>query len=163
NVATTGTAVPVTAPGTTTINFALAPGGTVTGTVTNAVTGAPLNLVPMQLYDLSGRTLQNTATNASGVYTFSSGVPSGSYLARTVGGSGQGLIDELYNDIPCPPVNCNVLAGTPISVTTGLATTANFALSPGGSFSGVITNAVTGSQPSLIQVSVYNSAGIQIS
>ncbi len=136
---TTGTPVSVTAPSTTAgIDFVLAPGGRVAGRITDA-SGAPLANVSVQFYDSAGAFRGSGYTDASGVYT-STGMPSGTYYARTSNSSG--YFDELYDDIPCPAGSCSLTAGTPIAVTVPNTTTGvNFALAPGGRISGTIKSA----------------------
>src|SRR6185295_4981805 len=132
-----GTLVPVTANTVTpNINFALPAGGSIGGTITNAVGGAPIPNVRAQLFSSTGVPMGSFSSNASGVYT-TSGLPPGTYYVRT--GAAPNFIDKLWNNIPCP---CTVTAGTPIVVTgTASVTGINFALSPAAST--VVTTAAT--------------------
>ena len=43
-------------------------------------------------------------TNTAGVYTSYTGLPAGTYYART--SNSAGYLDELYNNIPCPGGGC---------------------------------------------------------
>ncbi len=151
---TGGTPINVTAPLTSAINIALAPGGRVSGTVTDVTTGQPLAYVTVSLYGPGGTWLGHGYTNGSGVYT-TSGVPTGTYYART--SNPLGYIDELYDNILCP---CTVTEGTPIAVTAGATTTGiNFALGSGGRISGTVTSAATGTPLANVLVDIYTSAG----
>ncbi len=99
---TSGTGVSVTAGATTGgINFGLAVGGRITGTVTDAGTGAPLANIEVDIYNSSGNAVDYTSTNASGVYTKATGLPTGTYYLIT--NNNVGYINELYNNIPCTP------------------------------------------------------------
>lgn len=158
-----GAAIPVTQGATTSgRNFALAMGGTVTGTITNAQTATPVTGTVYVYIEVNGVAFgRSAAADASGVYTVR-GLPTGTYYAFTsVGG---GLVNEIYDDIPCYD-SCfypNALRlGAPIPVTAGATTTGrDFALSPGGGIFGSVTDAVTGQPPAgSITVSLYAVAG----
>ena len=155
--ATTGTPIAATSPNTTSgVNFALAPGGSITGTVTNTSTSAPAAGVSVTILSSTGTSLTTVTTNASGVYT-ANGLATGTYFART--SNSLGLIDQLYANIGCAGSLCTATTGTPISVTAPGTTTADFALSPGGSVIGTVTNASTSAPVASVTVSVYNGAG----
>ncbi|HET8674290.1 MAG TPA: carboxypeptidase-like regulatory domain-containing protein, partial [Blastocatellia bacterium] len=153
----TGTAVAVTDGATTSgINFALAPGGRISGTVTNASTAAPLVGVNVQIFDSGGAFVANGNTDGSGNYISDAGLPAGNYFART--NNSQGFIDKLYNNITCAP--CNPTSGTPITV-TGTSTTSgiNFALNAGGRISGNVTDASSAAAIANVNVDIFNSTG----
>ena len=154
---TAGTNVSVTA-GTTTggIDFALTLGGTISGTVTDAGAGMPLASF-VQVYTASGGWAGGAATNAAGVYMVP-GLATGAYYLRTSNSSP--YLDERYNDLPCPAVDCTVTAGTSVSVTAG-ATTANidFGLTLGGTITGTVTDEATGAPVAGIFVQVYAASG----
>jgi hypothetical protein len=156
---TGGTPISVTVGSTTTgINFGLARGGRISGTVTDAGTGAPLASVSLYVYSTSGSYVSRGYTNSSGVYTTYNGLPTGTYYART--SNSQGYLDELYNNLPCPGGSCTVTSGTPISVTAGATTTGiNFGLARGGRISGTVTDAFTAQPLASVEVDIYNSAG----
>jgi 5-hydroxyisourate hydrolase-like protein (transthyretin family) len=63
------------------INAALAAGGTVTGTVSDATSHAPLAGVQVQLLDATGNVLAGANTRANGTYTMT-GIPTGSYHVK---------------------------------------------------------------------------------
>jgi hypothetical protein len=154
---TSGTQVPVTLGATTSnINFVLALGGRITGTVTDA-TPNPVANVQVTIFDSTGNDVDQTLTNASGNYS-TAGLPSGTYYAGT--NNHVGLVDELYNNIICPHGFCNPLNGTAITVTSP-STTANinFALAPGGTLTGTVTAAAGGAPISGLFVGIFNSSG----
>ncbi|HXY39136.1 MAG TPA: carboxypeptidase regulatory-like domain-containing protein [Vicinamibacteria bacterium] len=157
---TSGTPI-VVRPGATTagIDFPLPRGGRITGRLTDAVTGLPIASAYVDVFDSSGQAVTYGTADSSGTYTQYSGLPSGTYYVRTEAYS---YLDELYADIPCVQGACTVTSGTPIAVTTGLATTGiDFSLTPGGRISGTVKEAVTG-QPVPADVEVYDSSGVHV-
>lgn len=141
----TGTPIVVTAGGTVAgRNFALAPGGSVTGTVRSAATNAPLAGVGVFVYTRVGTTgvfAGSATTNSAGVYVIP-GLPSGAYFAAT--STALGYIGEIFDNILCP-ISCSssvmTNSGHPIAVTAGAATAnIDFALDFGGSITGVVTD-----------------------
>jgi hypothetical protein len=159
NVTTSGgTLVPVTAGvNTPNINFALGPGGRISGTITNANGGAPLQNVQAQVFNSNGFGMGSTNTNASGFFN-GFAVPAGTYFVRT--NNTLGFINELWDNIPCPGSSCFVTTGTPITVTVGAITpNINFALTAGGSITGTVTNQGNGQPIANLQVQVFNSSG----
>jgi protocatechuate 3,4-dioxygenase beta subunit len=152
---TTGTPIPV-ALNTETggIDFALEKLGTVSGTVTDAVTGEPLDSVPVYVWNSLGSYAGSGYSDASGHYR-TSGLPGGTYFATTESYS---YSNELYDDIPCPGT-CTVTSGTPIAVTLNAETGGiDFALDKLGTISGTVTDAATG-EPIGSGVYVWNSMG----
>ena len=181
---TIGTPVAVTAGTTHTgVNFAMGAGGSLSGTVTDAGTGVPLQGVQIAAYGSTGQWLKTVPTDAVGAFTMS-GLPAGTYYVST---SVPVLpppfyIDELFDNLPClgcvtitgaafPIVtlpctqSCTpVTSGTQVVVTNGTTRTGvDFALATGaGVITGVVTDAVTGIGLVNVQVSVYNPAGVVV-
>jgi hypothetical protein len=137
---TSGTAIVVTSPSTTAnINFVLAPGGTLTGTVTAAAGGAPISGLFVGIYNSGGTFLTGANTNGSGVYNTT--LPTGTYYAAVI--NAPGYANQLYNGIACAAF-CNITTGTPISVTAGSTTgNINFSLSAGGGITGTVIDGAT--------------------
>ena len=100
----------------------------------------------------------NAAVNASGVYTTTVPTtgPATTFVAFTTGAPG--LVNEVADDVPCP-VECSrtdaTVVGTAFAVAPGATVTKNFALSPGGTISGVVLDAVTRAPVNLIRVRVF--------
>ena len=151
-----GTPITVAAGATTSgIDFALTAGGIVTGTVTNAATGAPIVNATVLILSSDGFFGVGAFTDTSGNYKTTDGLPTGTYYARTESLS---FVNKLYNNFTCAP--CDERTGTPITVTAGATTSGiNFSLSQGGRISGRITNAATAAPLSGINVRIYNSLG----
>ena len=73
-------------------------------------------------------------------------------------------VDELYDDIPCPPSDflslCDFGSGTPIPVALSESVTGiDFALDLGGSIEGRLVDAATGEPASDQRVEVWDSSG----
>jgi hypothetical protein len=161
----TGTPIAVTLGVTTPdVNFQLDVGGSITGTITNAVTAAALQGVGVTVcaQTATGSSCSSgfdIPSNAAGQYSII-GLPSGTYYLST--SNSMGFVDEIFDNIPCvgPCTNANALGGAAITVTAGAPTTGrNFALAPGGAISGTVTVEAT-SAPLVSQtVSVYRSVG----
>ena len=159
---TTGTPVSVT-DGLTTIgiDFALTPGGRISGTVTEDVGFSGISSVYVDIYNSTGGYVSEGYTDGSGNYLSDAGLPTGNYYARTY--NGDGYIDELYDDIQCVG-NCDKTSGTPIAVTIGVETTGiDFELTEGGLISGSIEDGSTHLPISSAWVSIYNSNGDYVS
>jgi hypothetical protein len=112
---TSGTGVSVAAGSTTSgIDFALSPGGTITGFVTDASGLAAFGGL-VWAYGSSGASVGGTRILANGLYRIW-GLPADNYYVVAQGDGG--LIPEVYDNTPC--VGCNpVTAGTAVGPTTG--------------------------------------------
>ncbi|NIA01617.1 MAG: hypothetical protein GWO83_00555 [Bacteroidia bacterium] len=155
---TDGTLIAVTAGSTTTgIDFALTPGGRISGTVTDDDTAALLEGISVNIFDDSGDYVTGTNSDASGAYENFTGLPAGTYFLKTW--NDDGYVDELYDDMLCVG-GCTVTSGTPVVVTTGGTTTGiDFALTEGGSIAGTVTVDGSGTPLDTGYVRIYDSAG----
>jgi len=156
------TPVTVTPGGTTSgINFTLAQGGLITGTVTAAAGNTPLLGISAQVFNSAGVSFGNYNTDASGNYR-AGGLPAGTYYVRT--SNNAGYVNQLWQGGSCPQTGCLVTTGTPV-VVTGTSTTSgiNFALALGGRISGKVTDA-TNPQQALqnVQVGIFSSTGVNL-
>ena len=110
--------------------------GGISGTVTNASGGAPLQNVGVQVYNSTGGLVSSTSTDALGVYTVS-GLAAGTHFAKT--SNTQGYVEQLFSGKPCTGGFCSVTTGTPITVTDGTTTqNIDFALTAGGVITGTV-------------------------
>jgi hypothetical protein len=93
-------------------NFQLNAGavGGISGTVSDASTGLPLDGVDMRLSDALGYWVMGDQTNGDGAYEFP-GVGAGTYYVSTR--YTEDYVDELYDDFVCQP-GCDEELGTPI-------------------------------------------------
>ena len=154
---TSGTSIPVVLGATTTeVDFALSPGGRISGTVRDAVTELPLQNVSVRIYDSSENWVSSGYTDAAGNYLSDQGLLAGSYYAET---SNQlGYINELFDDVRCVGP-CDRASGTLIPVSEAVTTTeVDFWLDLGGRISGIVTDAVTGLPLEDIEVDIYDSS-----
>jgi 5-hydroxyisourate hydrolase-like protein (transthyretin family) len=93
------TPVAITAGGTTTVNFGLSAGDGISGTVTDAATGAPLAGISVNLFQVgSAQFAGSVTTNFRGQF-FMRGLPNGDYVAYT--SNSLGYFDEIHNNIRC--------------------------------------------------------------
>jgi hypothetical protein len=156
---TTGTPIPVTLGSTTgPINFALDLGGGIMGTVTAAISGAPLGNAQVEVFGSSGASAGSTYTNAQGAFVVGDLLP-GVYFARARHSTRLG---QLYDGLPCEP-SCTVTNGTPITVTGGVAKPGvDFSLTSLGAISGTVTVAGAGQPLSNEFVNVYDATGTYV-
>jgi hypothetical protein len=130
---------PITVTGTATtagISFVLSAGAGISGTATDARTGAPGPSINIQLFNSAGSFIKSGTTNSSGVYSVL-GLSTGTYYART--SLSTTYVSELYNNIDCPHNACVVSNGAPIAVTAGSTQGGiNFPLLPTGAADVVI-------------------------
>ena len=109
------------------IDFALAQGRSITGTVTDASGGAVVEGVSVDAYDASANYVVSATTNASGVYTIT-GLAPGNYLVAT--SNTLGYLDEWWDNVPYFG-NPGGTGATLVNLTSGNATGINFALTGG--------------------------------
>jgi hypothetical protein len=131
--------------------------GTISGAVTAANSGAPLNGAAVLAYDTNGALVTHTSTSAAGTYSLTD-LPPGNYHVRTIAAGFVPLnyIAELYDDIQC--WGCDVTTGAVVAVSSGGTTTGiDFALNVGGVIGGTVTDALTGSPLAGMSVRIYNS------
>jgi 5-hydroxyisourate hydrolase-like protein (transthyretin family) len=152
DVPATATAVSVTAGSVTSgKNFDLERGGTITGSISNAATSAPLDGVTVYVHKRSStgsaEYVSQATSDTSGIYSVG-GLRTGTYYLSTY--NDDGFLDEIFEGIHCGS-NCwsepAVESGTGIAVTTGLTTSGkNFVLEMGGAVSGRVLSSA-GSTP----------------
>ena len=132
------------------------PGGTITGSVRDAVTGEPIPSVELRT-EANGYYAGRAETGTSGEYSIS-GLTSGIYTVEIT--NAQGYFVEVYDDIPCPGSNCPSSSGTPLTVENG-ATTSNvdFALEMGGTISGTVRASSTDAPIVNVEVTIWSDDG----
>jgi hypothetical protein len=146
------------------IDFALAPAGSASGTVTDAGTGAPVANVSVHVATLQGGAYVgggSAVTNGSGAFVVP-GLSPGTYVAYTE--NTQGYIDEMLGGLPCLG-QCGGLAllGTPFTVTGSAATGGlGFALDRGGRIAGTVSDASGGGPVRNAYVTVHDRSGAAV-
>lgn len=138
------------------VNFALSPGARLAGRVT-VTGGAPLGSVWVDAYQPGGTLVDSGLTATDGVYAVT-GLPAGTYYARTYVGAAN-YANEWYDnvavigvDVPSDTAQALVLAAG------GAFTNANFVLAAGGGIAGSVTN-VAGPTLGGVWVDVYAADG----
>ena len=138
------------------INAAMQPGGTITGTVTAAVGGADLGGICVDVSQSGGGPGSGFATTATnGTYSVT-GLPAGSYTVEFNTGCGNSgnYVSQWYND------ETSFGSANPVSVTVGATTPSiNAAMQPGGTITGTVTAAVGGADLGGICVDASQSGG----
>ena len=136
-------------------NAALEPLASVSGTVRDAGSLAPLS-GHVSFYSVEGVHLAIANFDATGGYSYIQYLDPGTYFLKVPGGPG--YVTELHDNIACVAIDCLVTSGTPVVLTApGHAATVDFALATAGRFSGTVRSA-DGSVVPGVQVDVYNAS-----
>ncbi len=158
---TTGTPIAVALGEVTSgIDFALALGGAVAGSLADAFTGDPIMSRRVELWSASGTLVGYIDTDTFGNYRIDT-LPGGLYFvsSHTFGD----YLDELYDDLPCPggaPDGCDPTTGTPISVTAGVTTAGvDIDLVLRGGLSGSIMASSSGEPLPGVGIDVWDDGG----
>lgn len=125
----TGTPIPVALGTETMVDFNLDRGGSISGTLTDALTGQVIPNATVEFYDSNFNLVSSTVTDETGRYT-SYGFQTGLYYGRTWTSTHR---NEIYPDVPCRRTisYCDTDQATPIAVTMNADTAGiNFALNP---------------------------------
>lgn len=155
-----GTLVTVTNGATTSnINFPLQRGGFISGTITNAADGTPLQNIGAQIFNSAGISFGAFNTNASGVFS-TAGLPADTYYVRTT--NIQGFINRQWQNLACPQADCLPISGTPVVVNGAQVSGINFALTVGGRISGKITDASNAQTLPFVPIAIFSSAGVNL-
>jgi hypothetical protein len=136
------------------IDFSLdpGPGGRISGTVTDALSGAPIPSA--RVYAVTSGVFSGSAgVDASGYYRLG-GLPAGSYFLNTASDL---YVDELYDGFTCDPA-CTPTDGTPVPVADTEVSGVDFQLDLGGWITGQVTAQATGGDLDAT-VTVYRSDG----
>jgi hypothetical protein len=154
---TPGDTVAVTLGATTSgIDFALDPGGRISGSVKDA-NNSPLANVNVRIYDSTGNRADEVRTDGAGNF-ITSGLATGTYYASTL--NAVGLVDYAWNNLLCARDFCDETQGTPIAVTVPSTTTGiNFVLIAGQTISGTVTAAAGGAPIPSVGISLMNASG----
>ncbi len=140
-------------------------GGEITGRLTERLTSSPIGSVRVEHYDNTGYYLGSDFSDSDGVFEFAA-LASGEYFVGTDIG-GNALIDELYDDRPCPggpPYGCDPTTGDAVTVVAGSQTAAiDFDLDAAGAIAGVIREEVTGQAIEGARIGIFRSTGDLVS
>lgn len=128
------------------IDFAMKPGGRLSGRVTDGASGEPLPDAVVQIFDHTGLVFGGASNDEDGGFLFR-GLPTGTYYLSTHSqftlDEGafhlDGYLDHLYGGAPCPLGLCNPLSGTPVEVRAGEETAGvDLVRTRGGTISGTV-------------------------
>lgn len=149
------------------IDFNLSRGSSISGTATDTFNN-PLPTGTALLFDATGAEITSVPVT-NGVWEFS-GLANGTYFVLIRNASG--LIDQLYDSIPCPAGACSIAAiGTPIVLSGAAAAKGSVAggaadidlqLPPGQTLSGTVRDASTNAPLPGVTVFFFNSAGVEV-
>lgn len=147
------------------IDFALAPLGSISGTVRDAVDQSPLPYFTVLLFDDSGEAVAYDYSGYSdGLYEFP-GLWPGTYHVAT-DEDGITHFDQLYQGIPCPggpPNGCDPTTGTDLDIGFGsVLAGVDFDLERTGAVSGVVVAEDTGQPLPSCTVQVWTDGGTQV-
>ena len=134
------------------IDEALPAGAQLSGTVTDAVTGAALNGVTVDLYDSAGDYADSASTDSTGSYTFT-GLPPGAYKLD-FDGSGVGDYPLAYYNGKATLDDADTVSVPAAAAVSGI----DAALQHGGQIRGTVTGA-PGAALSGVVVTAYDSDG----
>ncbi len=155
-----GTPIPVEVDAITPgIDFALDRLGAIAGTVTDATTGEPISGAHVEAWRIANDEHAEAGydhTDADGHYVLER-LPPDAYAVAVYATD---FVDELYDDIPCPPYACQPQDGTPVAVESGAITPGiDFALDRAGAIAGTVTDAATGAPLADIRVEIRDQSG----
>ncbi len=144
------------------VDFALAPLGTISGTVKDAG-GQPLHFISVFARSAAGEIVESARTDLDGSYTLDDGLVPGTYFVHA---RGDHYLAELYDDQPCAEDDCSdTTAATPIPIALGTAVsgidfTLDFTLDSAETLlSGEVRNAVNGDPIDRVEVKIWTAGG----
>ncbi|HEV7920766.1 MAG TPA: carboxypeptidase regulatory-like domain-containing protein [Thermoanaerobaculia bacterium] len=142
------------------INFSLHAGATITGTVTDATSAAPVTGAFINIYNSTGATVTTLNVDSSGFYSTFVGLAAGTYYAKA---TASGYDGELYSNIACI-TTCTVTSGTGIPVTLGQTRTGvDFSLANAQArITGHVTSASTSGVLGGVLVRALNASGVPV-
>ena len=147
------------------IDFQLGQYGSIAGRITGDPSGVPLPGIGVIAWDGSSTIVATSGADSTGTYRLR-GLLSGTYFVSTEHGYWDGVLDELYDDIPCPhgpPGGCDPTKGTPVVVVEGAATRfIDFALQPWGTegVAGLVTDLQSGAPIEGVAIDFWDSSGV---
>lgn len=148
-----------------TLTFDLRAMASLSGRVTDSVSGEGLANVWMTLFTTTGSQWGSVNSTDDGTYAIV-GVPPGTYLLRATSGDHRDMIyasapcsDDVYSGIS----GCQLTAATPIVVGAMDVTGIDLALPMNGGISGYVGESTSGSPtPAWASVALYDSSGAQL-
>lgn len=141
------------------VDLALDVGGSISGTVVDALSASPLSSVTIDLYDAAGQHLGSRSSSSTGAYEFA-GLAAGQYHA--VASKDATHLPELFQGLPCAET-CDPTTGTPINVALGAVTAGiDFSLTPFGGIAGHVRTDPDGRPVESVSVYLYHQDGTYV-
>jgi protocatechuate 3,4-dioxygenase beta subunit len=144
------------------VDFALDRGATLTGSLTDAITGKPVTEGRITVWSSIGRKVMEAKAQRDGQWT-AEGLPAGTYFVTVTDLFAAGYGDALHDGFSCDDgtrYGCDPTDGTPITVALGAtATGIDFRLQPLGKISGWVRDAVNGNPAPNAWVAARDSSG----
>jgi hypothetical protein len=151
------TPILVTANNTTSgIDFSLAPGGEVIGTVTDAATELPIAGIEVLVVTIDGEPLASGTTDPMGHFVTQPRLTPFNYRVMTA--NALGYVDEVWDDHSCD-LSCNPDLGDVVQVLPASQSVADFDLVLGGRVAGGVFARGDGLPLLNAQVAIWNAAG----
>lgn len=158
------------------IGASLPRGPVISGRVTDAASGgAPLpnddgntSLRTVAIYGTSGNYAGFATPDDEGFYRSRNGFPNdtffvSTYISRNDFPFGANYVDEVYDDVDCLRLTCNLTASaTGLTVSGSDIGNIDFALRQGGRIAGTVTDADTSSPLGGVRVEIYNASGAEV-
>jgi len=139
------------------IDFELARGGAISGSITADDGGDPLPGIEVSVYDSEGRQVEHVETSATGAWETETGLPDGEYFLTT--GNEDGYFDEIWDDQPCNGA-CDPTTGDAVTVTApDMTGDIDFSLSRGGRISGTVTSSGDGAPIENVRIDFFDAEG----
>ncbi len=136
------------------------PGGVISGTATDAVTGGPVASVEVVATTADDFYAGSALTGPQGDYAIS-GLVAGTYHVYTENAGD--YLREIYDGVLCSAGGCLPSTGTPVAVSSGETTGGiDFALQVGGTISGIVTEAATGDPIPGVAVRLWDDLGNEV-
>lgn len=150
-----GTPLSVSSVVTGDIDFAVAPGASISGSLVDQGTGDPLQGFVYLYGATGGGYLTSVTTDGNGDYELTGLLP-GKYYVKA---QASGHQTEIYDDLPCPS-SCDVTAGTQLQVTIGASVSGiDFALERLGNLEGTVSDQQTSAPVHSLRLYLYDSQG----
>lgn len=139
------------------IDLDLRPAGTIAGVVSTTVGGASTASVAVRAYNTLGQFEASTNADSNGNYSLQ--VPAGTWFVVARGGI---YAAQLFDGMECPNGWCDVVSGTPVSVTSqGTTAGIDFLLSPARGIVGRVTDRAGNSLPG-VAIDVWDLFGVLV-
>lgn len=141
------------------VDFSLDQLSRISGRVTRSTTGQGLPFIEIIARGIDGGPRKMAITDSQGEYTIG-GLPPGAYRVYTDFRGLNDYFEELYQDVPCPNLDCDFETATPVVLGPQEAVTGiDFDLDPGAQIAGFVGEGDAGSPVRFTTVGLYDTFG----